>query len=278
MRLLPATFGLIAMTGSLAAAEPQAVLVTPWTKAASSEARLILPSVPAAGNALAGIEIRLPAGAKTYWRSAGETGVPPTFDFSASRGLGALTALYPAPTAFDDGAGGVAFGYIEHVVFPIRLQGGVDGVLKATVDYGVCLKNMCVPARAELSGTPGDGVEDAGAAAALAQALAAVPEPVPLHASAPRAIRSVTGAITGDTAKLTIDATGAAADSQLFLEADDTFAVKRALSANGAGRFEASAQRSAEAPAKPWGKALITLRTPGGAIETPIDLDAILKR
>lgn len=278
MRLFSAFLGLIALTKCLAAAELKAVLVTPWVKAASSEVRLILPAARAGGESVAGIEIRLEPGAKTYWRTAGETGVPPTFDLAASTGIGKPAVLFPAPTAFDDGAGGIAFGYIGHVVFPFRLQASGGAAVKATVDYGVCLKNMCVPARVELSGPIGEGAEDAGATEALAKAFASVPKKVALQADAPRAIRSVTGRIASDSAVLTIETVGADANAQLFVEADDTFAVTRVTSGDGAGRFEATARRPAEALSRPWGKALITLRTEAGAIETPLDLDAILKR
>src|SRR6476661_4306539 len=81
--------------------------VSPWDNDIRSAARLI------AGNARdelgarvfrAGVEIKLEPGWKTYWRYPGDSGVPPTFDFSASDNVKEATVLFPAPVRFPDGA------------------------------------------------------------------------------------------------------------------------------------------------------------------------------
>ena len=278
MRLLFAFTCLPLLLCGAAAAEPQPVRATQWVKAASSEIRLILPVEASRGEAFGGIEIRLPADAKTYWRTAGETGVPPTFDFKGSVGVGVPTVQFPAPGAFDDGAGGIAYGYRGRVLFPVRIvTEGKTGTVQASVDYGVCLKNMCVPAHADLSGVIGTGEDESGLAETLQQARAAVPVPVALAAAGPRALRSVTGRVEGAAAVVLVEAAGADAGSELFLEAEDAFTAKQIGGDAGTVRFEARASRAPSDAAKPWGKALITLRTASDAIETPVDLDAILK-
>src|SRR5687767_7822730 len=45
----------------------------------------------------AAIQIRLEPGWKTYWRYPGDSGVPPTFDFSASDNVKSVRVAYPAP-------------------------------------------------------------------------------------------------------------------------------------------------------------------------------------
>ena len=78
---------------------------SPPVKDAHSSLRLLAGS--RTGSVLmGGIEIQLQQGWKTYWRTPGDSGVPPRFDFSKSVNVESVTPLYPAPRTFDDGAGG----------------------------------------------------------------------------------------------------------------------------------------------------------------------------
>src|SRR5579863_4162192 len=70
---------------------------------------------------LAGIEIKLDAGWHTYWHDPGDTGVPPTFDFSGSDNVKTATVMWPAPEQFPDGAGGQSIGYVDHIILPLRV-------------------------------------------------------------------------------------------------------------------------------------------------------------
>ena len=69
----------------------------------------------------AGVEIKLKAGWKTYWRYPGDSGVPPVLDFSESENVKAVTVLYPAPMRFPDGAGGNSIGYKGDVILPLHV-------------------------------------------------------------------------------------------------------------------------------------------------------------
>ena len=102
---------------------------------------------------MAGVELQLPEGWKTYWRFPGEAGgVPPSFDWSKSTNLESAQVLYPAPKRFTDKAGDT-IGYKGTVVFPVRLKpkDAVEADRPASRShYGVC-KDICIPAEAELA-------------------------------------------------------------------------------------------------------------------------------
>jgi len=152
---------IVASTPALAA-DPFA---SDWAVAAKSRARLI-----ADGAGGAGIEIELAPGAITYWRDPGESGVPPTFDFSASQNVASAEVDFPAPTRIAEPDGTSANGYRERVVFPVRVTGAEAGrpsVLRLNASYAVCEK-ICLPARAALSLELPSGVSGSHAAALAA--------------------------------------------------------------------------------------------------------------
>src|SRR5256885_17253989 len=78
---------------------------SPWQRDGHSAVRLVAGSRSGAV-LLGGIAFQLQPGWHTYWRNPGDSGVPPRFDFSKSDNVEAVTVLWPAPTKFDDGAGG----------------------------------------------------------------------------------------------------------------------------------------------------------------------------
>jgi DsbC/DsbD-like thiol-disulfide interchange protein len=147
---------------------------TDWALAAKSQARLI-----AAGGDLAGFEIALAPGAITYWRDPGDSGLPPTLDFSASDNVASVEPEFPAPKRIKEADGGDAFGYDGAVLFPLRVKPRdptKPATLKLNADFAVCEK-VCLPAKAHLElklpsapGSPHAGAIDA--------ALAAVPRAV----------------------------------------------------------------------------------------------------
>ena len=100
---------------------------------------------------LGGIAVQLDPGWKTYWRTSGDSGVPPRFDFSKSDNVEAVTVLWPAPAKFDDGAGGFSLGYHDQVVLPLRIvpkSNDKPVTLRANINYAVCEK-ICIPGRSE---------------------------------------------------------------------------------------------------------------------------------
>ncbi len=130
---------------------PARALESPWVTGAQADARLLADH---AANApvRAGVEIRLKAGWKTYWRYPGDAGVPPRFDWSGSENLAAVDIKWPAPERFVDESGAKSIGYRGDIVFPLIVRPADPAQpvrLKLKLDFAVCEK-FCVPADAEL--------------------------------------------------------------------------------------------------------------------------------
>src|SRR4051794_20915132 len=105
---------------SAVAAPARAQDASAWIKDDHSAVRLLAGS-RSGGVLLGGIAFKLQPGWHTYWRNPGDSGVPPRFDFAKSDNVEAVTVLWPAPTRFDDGAGGTALGYVRQVLMPLRI-------------------------------------------------------------------------------------------------------------------------------------------------------------
>src|ERR1700759_906458 len=179
-----------ALLASAFAVEAQAQDASPWQKDGHSAVRLLAGSRSGAV-LLGGVAFELQPGWKTYWRTPGDSGVPPRFDFSKSDNVEAVTVLWPAPTKFDDGAGGHSFGYHDTVVLPLRIvakNADKPVTLRAAVNYAVCAK-LCIPveASAELPFTSVASTEDS----ALFAALDTVPKPANVGDPNPLTIRDV---------------------------------------------------------------------------------------
>src|SRR5215471_12920876 len=163
---------------------------SPWQRDDHSAVRLLAGSRSGAV-LLGGIAFQLQSGWKTYWRTPGDSGVPPRFDFSKSDNVEAVTVLWPAPQQFDDGAGGVSLGYHDQLVLPLRIVAkSVDKpvTLRAAIDYAVCEK-ICIPvqANAELTFSSVASTQDN----ALFAALDTVPKPANIGDPNPLTIRDV---------------------------------------------------------------------------------------
>src|SRR5215831_1116545 len=124
---------------------------SPWQRDGHSAVRLLAGS-RSGSVLLGGIAFQLQSGWKTYWRTPGDSGVPPRFDFSGSDNVEAVTVMWPAPQKFEDGAGGTSLGYHDHVVLPLRIVAkNVDKpvTLRADINYAVC-ENLCIPVEANV--------------------------------------------------------------------------------------------------------------------------------
>src|SRR5271169_6613921 len=163
---------------------------SPWQRDGHSAVRLLAGSRSGAV-LLGGIGFQLQPGWKTYWRTPGDSGVPPRFDFSKSDNVEAVTVLWPAPTKFDDGAGGFSLGYHNQVVLPLRIvpkSTDKPVTLRADISYAVCEK-LCIPveASAELAFASVASTEDN----VLFTALDTVPKPASVGDPNPLTIRDV---------------------------------------------------------------------------------------
>ncbi len=103
------------------------------------------------GAHMAGIRLQLAPGWKTYWRSPGDAGIPPRFDWSGSENLKSVRVHWPSPTVFHT-SGFKTIGYKGGVVLPVEVE-AVDPtrpvVLRAAVELGVC-RDICMPAYLDL--------------------------------------------------------------------------------------------------------------------------------
>src|ERR1700682_281059 len=185
-----AALGLAATIVASCPIEERAQDASPWQRDGHSAVRLLAGSRSGAV-LLGGIAFQLQPVWKTYWRTPGDSGVPPRFDFSKSENIEAVTVLWPAPMKFDDGAGGHSLGYQNQVVLPLRIvarSADKPVVLRADINYAVCEK-LCIPveASAELAIASVASTEDS----ALFAALDTVPKPANVGDPNPLTIRDV---------------------------------------------------------------------------------------
>jgi DsbC/DsbD-like thiol-disulfide interchange protein len=249
---------------------------SPWQRDGHSAVRLLAGS--RSGTVLlGGIAFQLQPGWKTYWRTPGDSGVPPRFDFSKSENIEAVTVLWPAPKKFDDGAGGSSLGYHDQVVLPLRIVAKSTDkpvTLRAAVNYAVCDK-LCVPVEAdvELAFTSVASTEDS----VLFAALDTVPKPANVGDPNPLTIRDVKRE-GKSTVLVDVVAPSEARDINLFVEGptpDWALPVPKLLEHSPSGvkrfAFELDGLPPGE---KPEGAALkLTLASGDRSYEFNINLD-----
>ncbi|WP_112663279.1 protein-disulfide reductase DsbD domain-containing protein [Microvirga flavescens] len=241
---------------------------SPWTQGFHSRVRL-LSGGREGERLLAGVEVELDDGFKTYWRTPGDSGLPPRFDWNGSRNVSDIDIRWPAPSRLED-AGGVTYVYSHRVVLPILLRAADPAKpshLSLSIEYGVC-KDICIPAHAELNlDLAGDGER-----AAIAAALAGLPKSQPLGAPGDLSILAVTPHKGDRPAFLVETRAPANTQPQLFAEGPENWYLSTAK-ADASGAFLVTVEESPKgAPTvQPF---LFTLTANGRAIETELRLDA----
>jgi hypothetical protein len=248
------------------------IVASPWLDFREAQIRLLAETRPGAdGKLKAGLEIRLAPAFKTYWRTAGDSGVPPVFDFSASSGLKDVRVSFPLPARFDDGAGGKAWGYKHAVLLPVTAErSGGAFTLDLTIDFAVC-GTMCIPLNGHLtldsiSASPLPTAE----AAALDATIALLPVPAP-EAPAPAITRlkpldppqwTVRLPYSGDAGTVS-----AFPEGKGFLDAS-------AITPDGAGHVLLTITGQSEpGSGGKFGPVRLTYGTPEKAFERMLDLD-----
>ena len=164
----------LAAAATPVAASPSA---SAWSRDSKSAVRLVRGGFDGKAHR-AGVEITLDPGTKTYWRTPGDSGVPPAFDWAGSDNVADVAIAWPAPMRFPDG-NGFSIGYKTSVIFPLTVTPKTPSrpvrlVLK--LDYAVC-DQICIPAKAAASLTLVPGPADPAMATALAGFEARVPRP-----------------------------------------------------------------------------------------------------
>lgn len=149
-----------------------------WADGVKASVRLIAAGNAPDGRLSAGIEIVMPPGWHTYWRTPGDAGIAPAFDFSASLNVADVAVSFPVPTRLDDGFS-VTNVYVDRVVLPLAVTVAdpakpVD--LSVTLELGVCAE-ICVPDSVTAVVSIPTEENDPAAAEILATASALVPSP-----------------------------------------------------------------------------------------------------
>jgi DsbC/DsbD-like thiol-disulfide interchange protein len=251
---------------------------SPWFQGLHSRVRLLAGGSDGSGRALlAGVTFELDPGFKTYWRSPGESGLPPSFDWTGSENLASAEVLWPAPSRFED-QGGVAYGYKGRVLLPVRIaptEPGKPMQLQAKIDYGVC-KDICIPASATLKLKLGK--ETSAHQAAIEEALARVPKARPIGAAGDLSILSVEPERADGKATITV-AVRAPQDAALFVEAPESWYLAAGPQQSsgagpdgGSGRFLVKILERPREAAGPL-ELRLTLVAGDRAIETRASLD-----
>jgi len=106
------------------------------------------------GDHMAALHLHLAPGWKTYWRTPGDAGIPPTFHWRGARNLRGVAVQWPTPEVFWQ-AGMRSVGYEEDVVLPLRVavkNPAKDARLGGTIEIGIC-KDVCIPHQVRLTAT-----------------------------------------------------------------------------------------------------------------------------
>lgn len=148
-----------------------------WAGDQKGRVRLIAGARMPDGKLLAGLEVDLAEGWKTYWRVPGDSGVPAVFSWDQSDNVEAVKVHWPAPTRFKDKYGWNN-GYKKDFVFPLEITPKNPDApvnLKLLLHYGVC-EDLCIPGKANLALLlPPEGYS--GHQALIGRYLRMVPQP-----------------------------------------------------------------------------------------------------
>lgn len=134
--------GLVGNDAALAA-------MSEWQDIGGGKVRLVAVKDPETRTVSGMVEVKLEPGWKTYWRSPGDSGIPPLFDFSASRGVAVGDVHFPSPQRIEIPSS-VFAGYKTDVAFVFDGEAlDDDSALTLNLQIGVC-EAICIPAMAVL--------------------------------------------------------------------------------------------------------------------------------
>ena len=148
------SIGVLVMLGSAGTEQGAWAAASQWANDPHGSARLIS-AVEATGSSEQldmALQLRLPTGWHTYWRSPGDAGIPPSIDWKGSENFAGAEIAWPAPIRLPAIGGLETVGYEDGVVLPIAIRlerRGAPLHLHAEVDYASC-NEICVPEHASL--------------------------------------------------------------------------------------------------------------------------------
>ena len=172
-----------------------------------------------------GVRVVLGPGWKTYWKSPGDAGLPPEFDWSASSNIKTAEVNWPLPhrtsiLGFD------TVGYTGEVVFPVKIlrhDRAVDTAIDLKLAVYAC-SNICVREEYALKATFGPDL----APRAGQQQIAAWQAKVPSPQSPTLTIHSVTRLGTDpEQLQIKASATGPFAHPDVLIDSDPPIAAAK---------------------------------------------------
>lgn len=224
-----------------------------WEKGHKSRVRIISDDTDFAthGSSYAGVQVQIAKGWKTYWRSPGDSGVPPSFDWSGSRNLKSINILWPAPQRYKDEYS-TSIGYKHEVILPLKVI-AMDKKkpvhMKLRFGYGICA-DICVPVEADLKLTISP--RQSGHKTLLSHYRSMVPKPVKTTGTLVNgfSIHKVTIDLNSKKPSIIIDAKVPAhtKKAELYVEASNGFylplPIREQLSKGNVRRFHIDLTKS----------------------------------
>lgn len=134
----------------------------------------------------AGLYFKMEPGWHIYWENAGDSGEPPSIQWTLPAGISATPLQFPAPVRLPLGPL-MDYGYENQVLFPFSFQVAKNAkpgpaVLHAKVEWLVCAA-VCIPGKTELEVTrnvvSGPGPASVAEPPLFAQFAADLPKPLP---------------------------------------------------------------------------------------------------
>lgn len=275
MILFKSALALTALFSALCPAFASDPSASPWTTGTNAATRLLAGSRAAADGTvqpIAGVEIRLADGWKTYWRHPGDAGgIPPSFDWSASDNVAGVRVLFPAPERFAD-ASGETIGYKKQVVMPVEVtprNSALPVVLRVSAEYGVC-REICIPAEAKLEVTiPPSSLPQMPPQ--LSAALARVPRTQAMRRPTDPSLKSATASLNGANPRLVFEIAGDDVGADLFVEAPDGIMLPLPRRAGarqpGVVSYEIAVNMPEDAKALPGKTLILTMVSAKGSAE-----------
>ncbi|MEL6571742.1 MAG: protein-disulfide reductase DsbD domain-containing protein [Pseudomonadota bacterium] len=121
------------------------------------------------GTHMTALRVTLKPGWKTYWRTPGDAGIPPQFDWTGSNNITAAQFHWPVPDVLDQN-GMQTIGYEDSLLLPIELSPAKPGAsitMAGEVTFGVC-DDICIPVTLPFAAElPPDGRRDGAITASL---------------------------------------------------------------------------------------------------------------
>ncbi len=245
-----------------------------WAQVEHARLRLLSAGPNPDGTMAAAIEIELDDGWKTYWRSPGDAGLAPLFDFAGSTNVLSAEVRFPPPERWNDGFT-ISNVYEHRVVLPvaIRLANPASPTrLEISAQIGVC-ETICILAEFSAEVTVPPGFTDGRAARAINDAVALLPGPPTAGTFEVESVDQVDG--TEDEPVFEIALTVPAEGVEIFVEGpSDWYASEPVVTEASRNRavYRVGFDRLGSTVAIPGARLTVTAIIGGTAIEQTVEI------